>query len=794
MRAKFPNNTFVGPKLGGNRLVVAEAPGAEEAAAGEPLVGGSGRLFDGLCSKAGVSRSSLTILNTIQCRPPNNVYPLAADARSYISQSDAAASVAQCFEKHVRPVLESRKWSRIDVLGDRALTAITGAHGIYNFRGFITESKHAPGVENVVPTIHPAALMRDQSMFPVVISDLKKSLVQPPEYYNEYPSLSDLEDFNYSTFAFDIENNRWTGEVYMVGLSGERFKALVVPFKGPYIAHLQRIFKAAKVVVGHNVIGHDIPHLEAQGIEFPAGLKVMDTMLMHHLVSPDLPHDLEFVASVYTNKKRWKHLAKANEELYCARDTDVTLQIYQQLLPLLKQFGLLELYENVQVPSARIAVALRALGVKVDPSQIDRLRTRLKADSGVLERQLPESLRTHNIPVRKRLPAPTGTIGKSGKPLKFITVESAKEVVPWRSDKEVGRWLYQDLGLPVQTQGKTGKVTTDKKAIDRLAKHAKPQDRAAITAVKKLRQLDETLTTFAKKEMTKLESIHTHFNVHGTSSGRLSSSEPNLQNIPEEARVIYVPHSSGWSILSADYSQIENRLTAYLARDTDRLGRFQDIGFSEHKWAASQFFGIPYDQVEKDNDKDAPYGKAKRIVHGANYGMGARRIAQDYDMDEKEVKLLLSKWKAAIFKTAQWQEFTASEAKRNGVLTNAFGRKRWFYTSSYFTESLSFLPQSLGADILLRSMLGLMFERVNWPVELTRKVVPVAIALPRPANLLLTVHDSLVFEVPDRMVDEVAEIVSTVMTQPWRELGGFSCPVSFESGPNWGEMSPLKLH
>ena len=788
MRELFPKNTFVQIKHGsGDRLVIAEAPGETESHLGEPLVGGSGQFFDSLCSKAGVRRGELTLLNTIQCRPPDNIYPLSSEARSYISKSDAEAAVEHCYRRYVKPVIQGVNWKRIDLLGERALSAVTGRNGIYKFRGSVLSSRERPEVFNVVATIHPAGLMREQTFIPVVISDLRKSLVQPPERYSLYPGVQELEAFVNATreFCFDIETNRFTGEIYMVGLAARPFECMVVPFKGPYIKLLQRLFAGAGAVIGQNIIQFDLEVLEKNGVILNPQAQVWDIMLMHHLVSPDLPHDLEFISSIYCNKPAWKHLEKENKELYCARDTDCTIQIFPQLRALLRQLGLLDVYNLVSVPMGKVSLLLRKLGVKIDASRIGEVRDRLLRASEELERGLPESLRTHDEPCNRRIPAPPGSLGKSGKPVKFLTVPSSERITPWRSDKFVGKWLYEELKLPVQYHIKTKKQTTDKTALDKLYRLAA---NPAILAVRKLRQIDETLTTFAKEKMVFGTSIHTSFNVHGTSSGRLSSSDPNLQNIPEDTRCIYIPHYAGWKLLQFDYSQIENRITAFLAHDTERLGRLNDSSFSEHKWAASQFFGIPYEEVVKDNDKEAPYGKAKRIVHGSNYGMGARKIANLYDMQEVEVKKLLAAWKGAILKTSQWQEAVAAEAKREGFLVNAFGRKRWFYTSSYYTEALSFLPQSTAADILLRAMVVLLHERINWPLSQVQKLAQLVKPLPKPANLLLTVHDSLVFECPPALVDEVVSVVKAVMQQSWPELGGFSCPVSCEIGDSWGEM------
>jgi uracil-DNA glycosylase family 4 len=794
MRRLFPDNNFVPAKQGkGLRLVIAEAPGSEEAETGEPLVGGAGKWFNAMLPQAGLRREDLTLVNCINCQPPKNVFPTDLDARVYISQDDAYASVSHCIKSHVLPVLNGRPWTRVDLLGAKALRFIGEKDGgIEKWRG---SPIPVPAISRdkllAVPTLHPAAIMRDQTMLPVVINDLRKTLTLPPERYNLYPSLEDVRAFKAKVFAFDIETV-WTkkpnvdnGSIIMVGLSAGEGEALVVPFSGAYIAELRRIFADATEVVGQNCIQFDLPILLRNGIVISDACQVWDVMLMQHLRFPDLPHDLEFIASQFTNKPAWKH-DKGNFELYNARDTDCTWQAFKQLLPILEGHKLLDLYKNVQIPLARICHLMSETGVKVDPANITKLRAELTAQNDELEKLLPSYLQSKKIFVRKRLPAPPGTLSsKTGKPLKFVTHEIEERKFPWRSSDLVAKWLYEDLALEPVLDIKTGEITTGKIALERLARKT---GNKGINALRKLRKNNSLLTLFAKEEMTSAGYMHTHFNVHGTASGRLSSSDPNLQNIPESARFLYVPSRPGWKIIECDYSQIESRLTAFLAGDKPRLQRFiDDPSFSEHKFLASKLLNIPYESVEKSADPDSPYIKAKKVVHGTNYGEGALKISKLNDLDFKEVKKVLDTWKNLIQDTVRWQERTASEAKRLGYLTTPFGRKRWFYTASAYTESLSFLPQSTAADIIFRAMIGLLHERISWPLPMVHKVVTIAKSLPSCAKLLLQVHDSLLFECPAENVDEVVSVIKEVMEQPWPELNGFKIPIGIHVGDSWGE-------
>jgi uracil-DNA glycosylase family 4 len=793
MASLFPANNLVPAKLGsGDILVVGEAPGETEAVVGEPLVGASGRLFDSMCSKAGLRRDELSLANVLCCRPPDNKFPTDSKSRDYISEEDAARVVEHCTRAYLDPVLRGHKWSKIIPMGGKALEAVCGTSEVTRWRGSIIPSK-VDGIP-AVPTLHPSYLMQKaQDYIPVTISDLKKSTQQPSEQgFNLHPSLYDVEEFCKTTveFCIDIETNPYTQEVLMVGLSRDQHNVLVVPFMGAYIQQLANLFATAEVVIGHNLIQADIPWLAKAGIKTSPDCFFYDTMLMHHLVQPDLPHDLEFVASVFTNRSAWKAKMDEDKELYCARDVAATFEIYEQLLPILKWQKLLDIYTYISQPLGKICYLLHEQGMKTDPAQVRAVREGYQDERRELERILPESLRTHDVSVRHREKAPAGALGKSGKPVKYVLVPGTECVTPWRSDKSVGDWLYNQLKLPVQTKGDDNRVTTDKNALDRLFRISGYNP--AIKAVRELRRIDEILTTFAKEDLARLgTTIHANFNVHGTSTGRLSSSEPNMQNWPEPARAICIPHRPGWKFVSIDFSSIENRLTALFAGDTERLERYNQPGFNEHKYATSVFFGIPYEQVEKSNATDAPYKKAKCIVHGVDGGEGARKIATLNDLPEKEVKVLLGKWKQVIPKTFAYQERVGNEAKTEGVLCNPFCRKRWFVTTKAYTEGVRTPAQSTAAEIILRCMIALYYERIGWPVEYVYKVVQEVRPLPQPNLMCLQVHDQLLFAGPE--VAPILDAALPVMTQRWPELGNWSCPVAVEVGDDWCNMEPYKV-
>jgi uracil-DNA glycosylase len=187
LRNKFPDNTFVSPQLPDPakdlvRLVIAEAPGREEQKQGKPLVGSGGHVFDSLLSDAGIDRDGLTIVNCINCRPPKNIFPTDRRARDHgISKEEGAKAEKQCYERHVLPLLRSRRWRRVDLIGSKALRIVAGEPGR------ITEWRGRPvpvlGTSNAIAIFHPSYLRRFQRKQPgklrEAVEDLRKAL---PEY------------------------------------------------------------------------------------------------------------------------------------------------------------------------------------------------------------------------------------------------------------------------------------------------------------------------------------------------------------------------------------------------------------------------------------------------------------------------------------------------------------------------------------------------------------------------------------------------------------------------------------
>jgi DNA polymerase I-like protein with 3'-5' exonuclease and polymerase domains len=687
----------------------------------------------------------------------------------------------------VVPFLESRPWKRIDTFGDKPLRFIlekTG--GVSNWRGTILPVPVLGDKPLAVPTFHPAYIARDQNMLPVVINDLKRTLIKEPEHYTIYPTLDEVKAFKATRFAFDLECDRWTRAVSMVGLSATPYESIVIPFSGEYISELKRIFANATEVIGQNCIQFDLPILADNDIKIrgPKECKVWDIMLMHHLRFPVFPHNLEFIGTQFTNKGAWK-ADKAILEIYNARDVDVTFRCFGPLKALLEQAHLLDIYTYISWPLAMICKKMTEAGVTLNGTRLKELRKDYLERIEQLEGTLPEVLRPFYETHSRRVLAQPGALGKTGKPVKYGKEEYQEKVSPWRSPDVKAKYLYETLALPVQRHIKTRRPTVDKGALDKLWNRTK---NPVVKTLRELGKYDKLLSSFLKEDIDQAtETLHPSFNPHGTSTGRLSSSGPNMQNQAIKVRFMYVSRWENGKLVDADFSGIENRITAYLANDKPRLGWLADPSFSEHKMLVADFYSIPYSEVEKSHDPASPYAICKRICHGTNYCMGSKKIAETYDLDFDTVRKLHLAWKLKIQATMDWQRRIMEEALRVGYVENKFGRKLWIWTSGSGPQAVAFHPQSDAAEVIIRVMIGLYFDRIGWPQEWAQRVCPILAPLPEPALLIASVHDELLVDSPPEKVKESHDAMVKVMSQPWRELNNMEFPISIGDFDSWGD-------
>ena len=430
--------------------MIGEAPSEDDTKNNLSFSGGSGAWMRNMSKHAGIPWEQVSLGNTICCAPPCGIFPTDPKAQSYISREDGQRAVTHCAEAHLWPAIKRTQTKKLFAVGGQALEALTGKRGINTWRGsplpLRQDSGLSSGKPQLIPIIHPAALMRQAKLVSVTVGDLRKGLQVPPENYNLFPSLQDVQRFRSRTFAYDLEWDK--NGITVCGLSDRFYGAIVVPWIDPYISELRRIFESADSIIGHNIINADNPWLERLGWSLPKD-KIQDTMLKQHLCQPDYPHDLAFVASVFTGKVFWK--GKGWEEvdedsfgeaqpgqqwrtwdrgdalpralggyggclsvqeafnLYNARDTDAEFQINTPLDAMLRKWSLESIYLNVSRPAAYICREISDRGLAMDTSRLGSLRTSIDSKILGLESRLPEGLAPYEREVSCNLPAPEGT-------------------------------------------------------------------------------------------------------------------------------------------------------------------------------------------------------------------------------------------------------------------------------------------------------------------------------------------------------------------------------------------------
>lgn len=461
-KGRLIDNTsgYVPPLIPKNatELWLGEAAGDNESEQGKPFVGGAGQWLDSLCRSAKIDRTKVAIVNTIGCRPPGNIYP--TDFKWHATDRASARDAVQyCFEHHCKPAIQDRDWSRIVTLGDHALRAVTDKKGALVWRGSAlpmkdtltvglgdeTETRQKRG-PSVMPTLHPAYLMRQAGLFSVVVGDLKRNLILPPEDYDLYAT--DTNEHFGKLLSFDFEWD-WQGNITLCGLGSRLFRVSVHSWNVESIGQLRFLFEKSPGFIGHNIIGADISHLERLGwtIDWNS-VELWDTMLMQHLVQPDYRHGLGFVASVWTKKVFWKGSGKEEEDedgnivdtkvqwktwdqptaipreyggyggcknadeayrLYNARDTDAAFQCYAPLRRKLEETGLDYVYHNVSVPVAFVCRDIADHGIKLNHAALKTIREGIDREISTLDASLPDGLRSYYVEVTKNVKAPENT-------------------------------------------------------------------------------------------------------------------------------------------------------------------------------------------------------------------------------------------------------------------------------------------------------------------------------------------------------------------------------------------------
>jgi DNA polymerase-1 len=556
-------------------------------------------------------------------------------------------------------------------------------------------------------------------------------------------------------------------EAELVGLSFavKEFEAFYVPIPANREEALQivNIFKPAYenpeiLKVGQN-LKYDLEVLRNYGIELKG--KMWDTMIAHYLIQPELHHNMDYMAEIYLNyqtihideligpkgknQKSMRSLLPSQVYEYAAEDADITLRLKNKLEPELKKAECEDLFYNIEMPLMPVLAEMEMNGVCLDTASLAETSKQFTNRMNEIEARI---------------------------------YELAGEQFNIASPKQVGEILFDKLKIVEKAKKtKTGQYVTSEEVLQQLRnKHEIVADILEHRGLKKL--IGTYIDALPKLINPKTGHIHTSFNQTITATGRLSSSDPNLQNIPirgedgKEIRKAFIPEP-GCLFFSADYSQIELRVMAHLSQDAEMIKVFSE-GKDLHAATAANIYKKPIEEVTRDERT-----KSKRANFGIIYGITVFGLAERLDIPRDEAKMLIDGYFDTFPQVHDYMEKSKEVAREKGYVTTLFGRRRYLpdinshnATVRGFAErnAINAPIQGTAADIIKVAMIRI-YNRFK--AEGIR------------SKMILQVHDELNFSVyPDEK-----EKVEGIVLQEMQNALNLSVPLVADSGfgKNWLE-------
>ncbi|MCB9267280.1 MAG: DNA polymerase I [Lewinellaceae bacterium] len=512
--------------------------------------------------------------------------------------------------------------------------------------------------------------------------------------------------------------------------------------------------------VGQN-IKYDAIVLKYYGVELKGHL--FDTMIAHYLLEPELRHNMDYMAETYLKyqpvsiekligKKGKGQLTMRDVDVekvkeYAAEDADITLQLKEYLAPRLKEEGFQKLYDEIEAPLILALTDLEYEGVNVDTEFLKEYSKELDKEILELEEEVHK---------------------QAGVDFNIA------------SPKQVGEILFDKLGLPYRwRKTKSGQYSTNEEKLAEL--HS---EHPIVESILKHRGLTKLKSTYVdalpKLANPRTGRIHSSFNQALAATGRLSSNNPNLQNIPvrtpEGARVreAFIPRDKNHLLLAADYSQIELRLIAEISGDEAMLEAFQG-GKDIHRATAARVFDVPYEEVAKEQRY-----RAKTVNFSLIYGAGAHNLSQQLEIKRSEAKELIDQYFNRYPGLKAYMDKAVKEAREKGYVMTLMGRRRYLrdigsrnsVVRGHAERNAINTPiQGSAADMIKIAMVNIHREFKKQGFR---------------SKMILQVHDELVFDVLKEELDTIKPIIEDKMKHT---IPGLKVPIVVEMGvgENWLE-------
>ncbi|WP_411287603.1 DNA polymerase I [Phenylobacterium sp.] len=507
---------------------------------------------------------------------------------------------------------------------------------------------------------------------------------------------------------------------------------------------------------------YDMAVLSRYGIDVTP---IEDTMLISYVLEAGLhnhgmdelsklwldhePIKFKTVAGAGKAQKSFKHVALPEATCYAAEDADVTLRLYEHLRPRLAHEGLLTVYETLERPLPRVLADMELAGIKVEPDRLRQLSNDFSVRMGELE------IEAHKL---------------AGRPFNL------------GSPKQIGEVLFKEMGMASGRTTATGAMSTDASMLDDLA----AQGHALPRVLLDWRQLAKLKGTYTDNLVAAISPrtgrVHTSFSLAAATTGRLASSDPNLQNIPirtEEGRKIRKAFIAepGHVLISADYSQIELRLLAHIGDIPQLKQAFKD-GLDIHAMTASEMFGVPVEGMPAETRR-----RAKAINFGIVYGISAFGLANQLSIPREEAGAYIKTYFERFPGIRSYMDRMIHEVRSQAFVTTIFGRKVNIPAArgkspaerSFADRAAINAPiQGAAADVIRRAM-------VRMPGALRDAGLT--------ARMLLQVHDELVFEALEAEADAVIAVAKRVMETAAEPAVALTVPLVVEAraAANWDD-------
>ena len=544
--------------------------------------------------------------------------------------------------------------------------------------------------------------------------------------------------FDTETTGFDLFNDRIVG----LSLAVRPHEAWYIPFseadREAYVALLKPLFEAEQIAkIGQN-IKFDYMVLRRLGIEVRG--RLYDTMILHYLLDPESRHNMNALAERYLNYHPIEIetlIGRGAKQLtmdmvgvervceYAAEDADITLQLKEKLYPMVVEMGVDKLYHEVEEPLIRVLAEIELAGVRIDCEALADYAVELNAKLAELENE--------------------------------VRAEADEPQLNINSTRQLGEVLFGKMRIAAKPKmTKTKQFCTDEEYLQSFA-----QEHRIVRLVLEYRGVKKLLSTYVEALPQLVNSvtgrIHTSFNQAVTATGRLSSTNPNLQNIPvrdelgKRIRRAFIPSDDEHLLLSVDYSQVELRLMAHLSDDESLLAAFAN-GEDIHAATAARLYGKPIEAVTSEERR-----RAKTANFGIIYGISAFGLSQRLEIPRHEAKELIEGYFRSYPKVKAYMDNAVAKAREQGYVETIFGRRR--YLNDILSRNavargvaernaVNAPIQGSAADIMKMAM-----------VEVARRFAAEGVR----SQVILQVHDELVVDMLRSEEEQVRRIVREAM-------------------------------